>query len=594
MTRIKLPADRRERSQIAGAAALIVVAFAVLNVPVGWIAPVGGWVRDAEGNRLLPALCFVVGSGCLAAAVWSAAVSVSATKAQRPMFVVLAVVSVAVTGGVVRFVLQLAISHRFYVHGSSSAATYWGLMSVLAAVGGSVLPLVVAVTCAVPRTFLLQHWRPRLDAVAGHREFLVLPIVAAAMIVTVNSLLPAALRHELGYSAPTVDGGRLDLPLTVVNRSVMDAFSRAAFLPLLVGMWEGMESANTFTALAGRWRRQRVFDVVAGGLCAAAAVAAAVLLSRDDPWLVPAALVLSGVVVLSTIGHLGSFFATPTLATLAGQTGAFKEWRSAAPIGMVLIVLAAPVAWPLGVDLWRGEAPFRLPSDVSGYVHFWRAYGIQQVPFVSIDGVFGHGMGVIAEYSGVLFVLVILGAVVSIITGDGTDGLGVLVVALLRVGGIAVALLPVIAAADRPTAALVLAAASIPALLLTGGGTEELRRVLLALGLLGAWAYVIWHAVWLPLGTVLAATIVRRFGFGSRELNNGSDAERVRGIAGFAALALLGLGLLVLDRGGREGVLASTEFSDITDRIALTVVAPLWLVHRAVASRRARDDVVSA
>jgi hypothetical protein len=42
--------------------------------------------------------------------------------------------------------------------------------------------------------------------------------------------------------------------------------------------------------------------------------------------------------------------------------------------------------------------------------------------------------------------------------------------------------------------------------------------------------------------------------------------------------------MLVLSHGSRGGLLDGASFSDVTDRIAVAVIAPIWLVHYAVRS----------
>jgi hypothetical protein len=83
---------------------------------------------------------------------------------------------------------------------------------------------------------------------------------------------------------------------------------------------------------------------------------------------------------------------------------------------------------------------------------------------------------------------------------------------------------------------------------------------------------------------VLAATIVWRFVVDAKSLNELGEQARIRRIAGFLGLALLGLGMLVLSHGIQGGVLDGASFSDVTDRIAVAVIAPVWLVHYGVRS----------
>jgi peptidoglycan/LPS O-acetylase OafA/YrhL len=105
-----------------------------------------------------------------------------------------------------------------------------------------------------------------------------------------------------------------------------------------------------------------------------------------------------------------------------------------------------------------------------------------------------------------------------------------------------------------------------------------------ALALLGCWAYAVWHYDWLPPFAVLVATIVWRFVIDAKSLNDLGEQARIRRIAVFLALALLGLGMLVLSHGSQGGVLDGASVSDVTDRIAVAVIAPIWLVHYAVRS----------
>lgn len=225
-------------------------------------------------------------------------------------------------------------------------------------------------------------------------------------------------------------------------------------------------------------------------------------------------------------------------------------------------------------------------SDGETIINFWREFGIDRVSSVSIAGIFGHGIDDIALYSVWFIVFLLPGAIFNaVFLRDNVKGLGEIMWVLVPNAAIAIALVPVIRAASHPYAALLVGAGAVPALLLMDSSSRRDKMIatfVVALVLLGCWSYAVWHYDWLPPFAVLAATIIWRFLLDAGGLNQLDEQARSRRVAGFLAIGLLGLGMLVLSHGSQGGVLDGTSFSDVTDRVAVAVVAPIWLVHYSV------------
>lgn len=298
-------------------------------------------------------------------------------------------------------------------------------------------------------------WRYRraVRRTSSTHAALLLPIVASAAIVALCAVLPAALQINLGYSAPSFSGQRVLFPISLLDASVWESLARLSFLPLLVGMWVGMESARACCSIAKATvlvpRIENVIDyrVV---LCLAVAAVCALALIDHTPLLIPAALALSSTVVLASTGALRRAVAIPALKTFGTRFGFSEDWRDAAPIGRILLVLAAPVLLSVCVDLWHGlEGPFRLPGDAAGYVHFWREFGLYQVASVSIGGIFGHEMQQIALYSGALVAFLLLGWLFNtVFLGDREKDLGNVMWILVPLALVAVTFTPILQAAS--------------------------------------------------------------------------------------------------------------------------------------------------
>jgi hypothetical protein len=590
------PAGTRERIELLAAGALLVLALAVLAIPPVWLSALGGNVRDAEHRPLIATAAFIVGSACLAASLWAAVRSFMGTRAERLGTVILSLIVMAQFGGVYRTVLQIAELHDFYLADPQCtlASAYWGLTVLLIATFAFALPFVLMVASLLPGAHGPAWYRATILAIRERRHFLMLPLLGSVAIVGICFLLPVSLRVSLGYSAPGLDGSRILYSLDVLNASIWQSFARLLFLPLLVGMWEGLESARacfTFVsrgALANHLGSRRRYPLLLAGTALACAIAVAVL--AGAPLLLPAAVALTTIVALASGGAAPRLAGIPALRS-GSQFGFSEEWQSAAPIARVLLVLAVPALVPLGIDLWHGlEGPFRLVSEASSYVYFWRDFGIHQVPSVTVAGVFGHEIGNLALYSSVLIALLLLGAAFNaIILRDDVKGLGRLLGLLAPFAVIAVALGSIVRAAEHPNVVVVIGASALPAFLLMDASRERDRMIaVFALSLLPlfAWACAVWNYGLLPPFSVLAATILWRFLIDPGELDQPDTEQRTRRIAAFVAIALLGLGMLVLSHAGQAGVLPGAQLSDITDRVAVALIAPIWLVHYAVQDLR--------
>jgi hypothetical protein len=303
-------------------------------------------------------------------------------------------------------------------------------------------------------------------------------------------------------------------------------------------------------------------------------------------------LALAAIISLAMIG--APIVAIDSIRSLGARFATSDEVRSTAPIALILLVLAAPVLYPLIIDSWHGiEGPFTLPSDASGYVQYWRSFGIQHVPEVSIDGIFGNGARVIAKSAGGVLLFITFGAFVNLFLRERgwIRDAKPIIWATIRVGLIAILLLPLIDAAEHSSTPFVVASCAIPLVLVT----ERVARVQLqrsqcamAVILLGFWALVVWRYTWFPAYGILAVTIIWKFLVHADRLNVGSPAARLERGAWNLSVACLGVGLLALDHGAAVGVFNSVAMADITDRVGVALVAPLLLIA-LIASDAARD-----
>ena len=134
-----------------------------------------------------------------------------------------------------------------------------------------------------------------------------------------------------------------------------------------------------------------------------------------------------------------------------------------------------------------------------------------------------------------------------------------------------------------------IAASGLPAMLLIASPPQRQQCVLvvsLAAILLGVWAYAVWNFELLPAFAVLAAAIIWRFLISPGNLDHPDSEVRFRRVSLFASLALLGLGMLALSQGSQSALLPSAELADVSDRVAVAVVAPIWLVYCAARALR--------
>lgn len=149
---LRLPEGTRERREIAGAALLAALGMLVLGLPVGLVGRLGGMVRNVEGDAIVPALSFAVGSACLTAATWAAVRALTYMRGgwrdspgTRLGLIILGLLGAAEVGGLYRTVLQVADLHGFYLFGGDLNPTiaYWGLTILVIATAAFALPLIV-------------------------------------------------------------------------------------------------------------------------------------------------------------------------------------------------------------------------------------------------------------------------------------------------------------------------------------------------------------------------------------------------------------------------------------------------------------------
>jgi hypothetical protein len=593
--------DLQAQRQCTGALLLLALGIALLAIPVKTLSNFG-WVRDPAGTRLVPAVSFYIGSLLLAAAVWVTIRALATSKLKQFGTVVLGLICAAPFASSARVELQLAALHSFYLANVRATApsvsvAYWGISLLAITIVGLVLPLVLVFANCLPAKLLDRV--PLMAAIACRRWWLLLPVLAGAVIVAICSLIPTNIAFALGYVSPELSGNTTMVSVATVTSSVWYSLDRISYLPLLVGMWEGMEFAKASVKFSRQPRIARLARHAgeAGNWVLVATVftvAVIIIAVSGDAYLALGALGLTSILVLSTSGRLRSY-AMPMVQRLGVRWDLTEETRSASSIGLVLAIVASPVYVPLLLDLWQGlEAPFRLPDDAMSYLNFWRVYGVVQEHAVTIDDIFSDGYKKLAYIALGAIGFLILGAVLQIFLRDvPLRDMKKWLAALIKIALVAAALIPVTIAADHFATSYVVGAAALPAIYVALSPSKRLERMsqlARALPFLLVWSIVVWHYSWAPATVVLAATIVWKFLFGSKELNEIKNAARREShTSGYLALAFLGLGLLIMDHGGAPGVLVSGEFSDLTDRIAVAIIAPLWLVHYVVSGLAEKD-----
>jgi hypothetical protein len=521
----------------------------------------------------------------------------------------------------VRQVLQVVLLRDFYrpllifTGPSRVAAVVWGTLMALILVSGFLGP--VAVTVAnllmllpqrilrklLPRRIKIRH----VNSLAGRHWWLVLPFMAlAATVIITQWILPPALATAMGYRIPEASGAEVPVSLRVIGVHAWHSFQILAALPLLTGMWAGVEAARTCDRLVKHRTgsdskllagARRLDYRLAAGLFVAAAVAVAII-ERNVPAIL-AMLAAAGIVVIVVLSLAGGLGGVARMTTRFEQDVSRwqlpGEWRRMGPVSLVIAVLALPLLSLLAGQLYRGgEAAVLFPVDASKFFVYWQDYGIFGIPHDTVTEVFGNVYST-AWIGCSAFALVFLFMIVAwegILKRQLLWGSWM----LFRIAVLAFLLAPVVRLADHPYAMFLLVACVIPALFLAHREYQPtlVWSALLAGGALSVWSLIIFRTEWIPAAAVIGFTALQRFVFNAgKELNTRDDWQSNR-IAYLQAIALLSIGMLALGHGAAHGYFESDALSIVADRVALSVIAMLWLVFLINAQGLQQDKGTAA
>jgi hypothetical protein len=621
---LRSPRGRRSYRHVVFAFAVLATGLIVDLIPARVDGKAFGEL-SYSGLQVIPGLCFMVGDLCLATALWAAVATTRGRALERAVIACLGLAVAALVGPCVRLTLQVVLLRDFYrpllffSSPSRAAAIVWGSLMALILVCGFLAPL--AVTAAnlltlLPQGILLKVLPHGIKMryvswLASRHRWLLLPFMALAATVAITQwILSPPLASAMGYTYPLLSGAESIISLRVIGVRAWYSFQILDPLPLLTGMWAGVEAARTCQRLvkspSGSDTKLliivRRFDYrLAAGLFGASAVAVAIL-QRNLPAIL-AMLAVVGIVVIVVLSLAGAR-ALPQrlrqvgaansrrLAQLAGMarlTTRFeqsvsrwqlpKEWLQLGPASLVISVLALPLLSLLAGEVYRGaEAAVRFPFDASKFFFYWQDYGIFGIPHATVAEVFGNVY--FALWVGcAAFALVSLWMVV----GFGGHFKSQLLWAswlLFRISLLAFLLASAVRLADHSYGMFLLAACVIPALFLAD---LEYRptlvwSVLIVGGALSLWSLILFRLEWIPAAAVIGFTALQRFAFNAGKDLNTQDDEQTKRIAYLQAIALLSTGMLALGHGAINGYFQSDALSVVADRVALSVIAMLWLV----------------
>lgn len=595
--------ERHHRRGFYAGAALAMLALTVLVVPTDWLEPVFGALRNDDGAPFVPRVSLFVSMVCLIIATLLAAYASRRTRGERLTFIVLAALALGIFGPLARVVIQSAALHGFYVGGDEqrydALTRYWGVTFLLLAV----VPLLSATSVLI--SSLLPAGRPGSRYRIGRRRIsasitlVTMPVIAILVLTALTLVVPSTVLLNLGYSAPELAGGDYTFSASGMGVLAWLSFQRIGYLPLLIGMWAGMESARAAVALTDA-RLTRVTSRARGRVpVTLLGLGLLVVIVAWQGYYIAAiaGLLLGSLVGLASSGVFTGLTAVDTLEDTE-HLGVSDEWRSAAPIAQILLILSLPAWLPLVYDGARGiGAPFALVVDHDRFVDFWRQTPITQVDFVSVDGVFVDRLREVGYFGLAFAALAIVVVVLSNIMGNGIDNGGWFVFQLARLGLLALAALAITRHADEWVLGPFLALCGLPFLAVLFSLNEQtaaarLWEFLAAALLIGIWAWVIGTTSSLPTYTLLVATLLWRFVIDAGDLNvpRESESGQARLLAGFGALTFLALGMMLIDHGGDQSYYATSAFSTTTDQVGLTVIAAVWLVHLHSSREAARIE----
>jgi hypothetical protein len=587
----KEEANPPARRPIFFAFALMAAGLLVTLVPVRLDQDVLGALAG-DGTSFVPMLCFLVGDLCLGTGVWAAISAARGRPVERLAIAGLGIITAALTGRCARLVLQIVLLRRFYrptlffTSPARAAAVSWGLLLAVFVVAGFAGPLAVAAVNLLPRV-LTDALRPT-RWLASRRWWLLLPFAALPLTAIITQwVLSPGMAVAMGYTYPTDSGTPVVVSLRDVGPAAWDSLQILVALPLLVLMWEGIESARTCHRLVKNadtdtpllTRARRVDYRLAA---AVVVIAAAVLAIREGDILA----MLAGAGLLLVI----SLSLRDGLGRLARLNRNFErgvkkwqlpeEWRDLGRISLLIGVLVFPVLYILSGDIFIGlREGLWLPSDLYDFFFYWRDYDVLKIPVVSAAGIFGHVEWVIWVTSLVLAGMLLFGGLLQFSKKDMRDAWP-MIWFLLRVGIFAWLLAPVAAMADHSYATLALTASAVVVILVTFKRDilpTAVWSAILAGGALALWSLALWRATWVPAAASVGFTILQRFVYNAGELNT-AGRYRPNRIAYFQAISLISIAMLALGHGAAAGYFDSEDLSSVSDRISLSVVAVIWLL----------------
>ncbi len=320
-----------------------------------------GDLTDGTGHGYVPALSFLAGDACLAAAARRAVEAARGRPLERVVIFILGAVTAALTARSLRIVTQLMLLRDFYrpalffTGDARGAVVGWGIVLAFALLAGFLAPVAVGLAALVP--VKIAKAVPPLHWLAERRSCLLWPFLALAAVVIVTQwVLPAGLASAMGYRYLAPSGSVIVFSLRDLGPSAWASLQILFALPLVVLMWEGIEWARSFERLVrtregGPTRLLKTALRVDVRIAIALAVlgCGALAVAQHRVLACIAATVLISVVALSFTGRLGRagrLFKSFELGVRQWQLP--EDWREVGRFSLVLAVLVAP---PLGLLL---------------------------------------------------------------------------------------------------------------------------------------------------------------------------------------------------------------------------------------------------